>query len=190
MSLDRHPPIRPQTAIRDRRYIRAAAPVTSHKLFAHCQATIHRANLLCVARLNSDKSGTTEYGLLPAESMAGKIVFDGPAIRKLVQQRVDASSLRDVADDIGLSKSGLDSFLKGRDPYSRNRARLATWYARQTHPVSRSVDRREVDAAIALLERYFESGSETVRDRRVREVAERLFKANEAKTRKPRGNAD
>jgi hypothetical protein len=109
--------------------------------------------------------------------MPGKLQFDASRVRDLVRRQLETRSLREIADEIGLSKSGLDSFLRGRNPYSRNRVKLAAWMMRQRHPTSASVGRDEVDAAIALLERYIDSvGSTATREKRVREVASRLFK--------------
>src|SRR6185503_8891746 len=108
--------------------------------------------------------------------MPGRPQFDTTAIRRLVQRRVDDTSLRAVADEIGVSKSGLDSFLRGREPYQKTRLKLTAWFMRQRPPDSSSVRPAEVDAAIALLERYIQSvGTDAIRQRRVREVASRLF---------------
>src|SRR5438045_3005658 len=110
--------------------------------------------------------------------MPSEIRFDVATARKLAQHRVNETSLRAVADEIGLSKSGLDHFLKGRQPYSRTRAKLAAWVTRNRHPDASSIRPEAVDAAIALLERYIHSvGSASVRDKRVREVTAKLFHA-------------
>ena len=42
--------------------------------------------------------------------MPGKPRFDAEVLRKLVRQRVDESSLRFVAEEIGITKGGLESF--------------------------------------------------------------------------------
>jgi hypothetical protein len=112
--------------------------------------------------------------------MPGKVRFDAAGIRKLVREAVARSSLRAVADEIGVSKSGLDSFLKGREPYSRTRVKLAAWQLRRSQPDHGTVRREDVDAAIALLEVYIQSvGTAAVRRKRVREVADRLFSSEE-----------
>ncbi|MDB4875601.1 MAG: hypothetical protein JWM41_2047 [Gemmatimonadetes bacterium] len=104
---------------------------------------------------------------------------DISGLRELVRQRVDASSLRAIADEIGISKSGLDSFLKGREPYSRTRAKLNEWSARQRHAESRSVPRQDFDAAMAVVDLYVKAaGSEAVRERRVREVVARITQSS------------
>ena len=103
--------------------------------------------------------------------------IDVIAVRRLARDRVANASLRAVADEIGMSKSGLDSFIKGRTPYSGTRAKLFAWYLHHREP-SAAVAPEEVDAAITLLGRYIQSvGSESARQQRVREVAERLFHA-------------
>src|SRR5689334_21637486 len=104
--------------------------------------------------------------------MPAKPRFDTAAIRRLVRQRVDQTSLRAVADEIGVSKSGLVSFLQGREPYYKTRLKLTAWFMRQRHPDGgMPVTAADVDAAIALLERYMQSvGTDAVRVTRVREV--------------------
>jgi hypothetical protein len=110
--------------------------------------------------------------------MPGKPRFDTTALRRLVRQRVDQSSLRAVADEIGVSKSGLDSFLRGREPYSKTRLKFTAWYMRQKHPDGGAISRAEIDAAMALIERYLDAvGTDSVREKRVREVADRLFRS-------------
>lgn len=108
--------------------------------------------------------------------MSGRPEFDVATVRAVMQHRVDQTSLRAVADEAGMSKSGLDSFLRGRTPYSRTRARLIAWWVRQRDPKQASVSPAEVDAAIAVLEVYMHSvGSDAARRKRVREVTRRLF---------------
>jgi hypothetical protein len=109
--------------------------------------------------------------------MPRRIEFDAEVIRAAVQRTVDRTSLRHAADEIGISKSGLDTFLKGRTPYSRTRALLVAWSLRQRAP-EQPVTPSEVDAAIAVLELYIQGvGSDAARRRRVREVTKRLFEA-------------
>ena len=106
--------------------------------------------------------------------MPAKPSFDADAVRRLVRQRVAESSLRAVADEVGISRGGLESFLKGRNPYTKTRLRLAAWRLRSQHPDG-PIAAAEVDAAIALLGRYIElGGTEAMRARRVREVTARI----------------
>jgi hypothetical protein len=112
--------------------------------------------------------------------MPSKPRLDVAHIRALAKSRVAESSLRAVADEIGMSKSGLDAFTQGRDPYSKTRIKLAAWFMRQSRPGGGSLPREEVDAAIAVLEWYISApANNAVRERRIREVASRLFSGEE-----------
>ena len=118
--------------------------------------------------------------------MPSELTFDISEIRGLAKACVNESSLRAVADDIGISKSGLDHFLKGRSPYAATRAKLIAWSLRQHSAAGKAVRPEDVDAAIALLERYLSSaGTPSSRERRVREVSSRLFRAEQTARRRP-----
>ena len=68
---------------------------------------------------------------------------------------VDQTSLRAIADEIGVSKSGLYSFLQGREPYAKTRIKLSAWFMRQKHPDGGTpISAADVDAAIAHINRY------------------------------------
>jgi transcriptional regulator with XRE-family HTH domain len=107
--------------------------------------------------------------------------LDISSIRELARTHVEASTLREVADQIGLSKSALDEFVKGRHPYSKNLLKLAAWKLRQRDAGDAPDIRREdVVAAIALLEQYVgAAGSASVREKRVSEVVKRLARTGE-----------
>jgi hypothetical protein len=106
--------------------------------------------------------------------MPGKSRFDADAVRKLVRTRLETGTLRVIAEEIGISRGGLESFLNGREPYSKNRLALAAWQMRQRSPEG-TVAREEVDAALVVIERYIElSATKAIRAKRVREVTERL----------------
>jgi AcrR family transcriptional regulator len=107
--------------------------------------------------------------------MPGRPRLDIASLRELVRQRVEETSLREVAEETGISKSGIDSFLKGREPYSKTRLKLANWGMRQRHPESRPVPREEVEAALAVIQQYVQAvGSRAVREKRLREVLTRV----------------
>ena len=52
-------------------------------------------------------------------------------VRDAIRQRVDETSLRDIADEVGMSWSGLKSFLDGGSPQRRTREMLVRWYSSQ-----------------------------------------------------------
>ena len=76
-------------------------------------------------------------------------------IRAYAQKRVDQSSLRDVADEVGMSFSGLRSFLSGTSPHPRTVKRLVGWYAvsraGKLPPRATPIARSEVDVAVSLI---------------------------------------
>jgi hypothetical protein len=102
-------------------------------------------------------------------------------VRELADKRVSASSLRAVAEDIGMSFSGLRKFLAGSDPHPGTVKKLTAWYVRsrvsgppQPKPSARP-ERAEIDAAIQLLIEFARADErEEVRLRRIREIVERL----------------
>jgi hypothetical protein len=52
-------------------------------------------------------------------------------LRETVAIRVQATSLRAVARQVGMSPTGLEKFLSGGTPYSRSRAKLQEWWERE-----------------------------------------------------------
>lgn len=76
-------------------------------------------------------------------------------LRQLVRERVDETSIRAVAAQIGMSASGLHVFLNGSRPHPSTVQLVTRWASRlgeQGVP-----DDRDVDAAIALLVQYVRS---------------------------------
>lgn len=51
-------------------------------------------------------------------------------LREAALRRVEETSLREAAAEMGLSWSGLRTFLKGTDPYSPTVQKLREWYER------------------------------------------------------------
>ncbi|MEX1258150.1 MAG: hypothetical protein WEG36_11085 [Gemmatimonadota bacterium] len=78
-------------------------------------------------------------------------------IRRLAKKRVEETSLRAVAAEVGMSYSGLRSFLEGREPYRGTRMKLMAWHARVQHPTAESISTEAVEEALALLGRYLAS---------------------------------
>jgi hypothetical protein len=107
--------------------------------------------------------------------MPGKLLYEIAAVREAVRTRVAESSMRVVAEEIGISRGGLDSFLSGREPYRRTRARLMEWQVRRRAGARYGISDAEIDAAVAVLREYIEAaGTEKARERRRREVVGRV----------------
>jgi DNA-binding MurR/RpiR family transcriptional regulator len=68
-----------------------------------------------------------------------------------VVARVEATSLRRVAEDIGMSKSGLTRFIGGAEPYSKIRRKLERWYVRSRETDASDVSVETARAALAVL---------------------------------------
>ena len=72
-------------------------------------------------------------------------------LRKAVMRAVLATSLRQVARDVGMSPTGLDNFLVGlSEPYSQTRRKLESWYVRQS-AASGDITGETITAALAVL---------------------------------------
>jgi hypothetical protein len=55
-----------------------------------------------------------------------------PVLRDAVRRRVEGSNLREVAVEVGLSFSGLRSFLAGSKPHPKTLRKLREWFERQS----------------------------------------------------------
>lgn len=83
-------------------------------------------------------------------------------LREAVRLRVDASSLRLAATEIGVSHSALRAFLNGSEPYGRNLTKLREWHGRETNELLRlQQENEQLKKRIAELERQLRE-----RDRR------------------------
>jgi hypothetical protein len=63
--------------------------------------------------------------------MSGEAAVPLARLREAVAARAEATSLRRVAREIGVSPSGLHYFLRGGSPYSPTRHKLERWYVRE-----------------------------------------------------------
>lgn len=106
--------------------------------------------------------------------MPGKVRFAINGVRDLARERVEATSLRAVANDIGMSNSGLYSFLQGGEPYSAVRRKLVAWFMRMRYPDSRPIPPAEVEAATSLLAAYIRQTAPASRERRFMQISEHI----------------
>lgn len=74
-------------------------------------------------------------------------------IRETAAARVEATSLRRVAREIGMSPTGLRKFLDGTEPYTPTVHRLRVWYLRLSELPSADIGREDASAALAVLTR-------------------------------------
>jgi transposase-like protein len=59
------------------------------------------------------------------------LVFPVEVVRAYAQIRTGRTSLREVAQEVGVNLSTLHNFVRGSSPHPRTRLKLATWYAKQ-----------------------------------------------------------
>lgn len=62
---------------------------------------------------------------MPAPS---KELVPVPLLREALRARVESSSLRKSAREVGLSPNGLRGILEGADPYPTNHRKLSEWF--------------------------------------------------------------
>ncbi len=74
-------------------------------------------------------------------------------LRETVAIRVQATSLRAVARQVGMSPTGLEKFLSGGTPYSRSRAKLQEWWDREGARPRADITTEGIAVAIGALVR-------------------------------------
>ncbi len=72
-------------------------------------------------------------------------------LRETAQERVENTSLRSVAREIGMSPTGLKKFLQGTAPYSPTLRRLRNWYVRHAASRTATVHLEDATAALSVL---------------------------------------
>jgi transcriptional regulator with XRE-family HTH domain len=72
-------------------------------------------------------------------------------MREVAAARVENTSLRQVAREIGMSPTGLKKFLEGTAPYSPTVRRLRNWYVRYTAVQQSDVETVDASAALSVL---------------------------------------
>ena len=74
-------------------------------------------------------------------------------LREAVTIRVQATSLRSVARQVGMSPSGLDKFLSGGMPYQKSRRKLFDWLHRERNNLGADLTVDGIAAALGSLVR-------------------------------------
>lgn len=68
-------------------------------------------------------------------------------VREFANRRADATSVRQVARDIGMRHTALVKFLSGSEPYAKTRVPIVEWYLRVTKARPAAPD-REAESAV------------------------------------------
>ena len=72
-------------------------------------------------------------------------------LRETAAARVENTSLRSVAREIGMSPTGLKKFLLGTAPYSPTLRRLRNWYVQYASVQTGEVEAHDAAAALGVL---------------------------------------
>lgn len=84
-------------------------------------------------------------------SRESPVLVDVEVLRSTAAARAAATSISQIARDVGLTTRGLNKFLKGSKPHSATRQRLERWYVRQAAEQADATDVETATAAIAVL---------------------------------------
>ena len=95
-------------------------------------------------------------------------------MRESVAIRVQATSLRAVARQVGMSPTGLEKFLRGGTPYARSRQKLHDWWMREGSTPRAEVTSEGVSVALGALVRDL---APPFRDEAVRDLLRTLLAA-------------
>lgn len=109
--------------------------------------------------------------------MPSRAAFGIKTLREAVRRRVEETSIRAVAEEIGMSPSGLHVLLNGSAPQPATREKLVSWYAeqRRVRPSGDAVSKADVDAALCLLVQYVRQDTRTeAQVKRIHEIVRRL----------------
>ena len=85
--------------------------------------------------------------------MADRPLTSIERLRENVAVRVQATSLREVARQVGMSPSGLEKFLSGGVPYACSRQKLQEWWVREGHKPRSDISTEGVEVALGALVR-------------------------------------
>ena len=72
-------------------------------------------------------------------------------MREIAAARVENTSLRQVAREMGMSPTGLKKFLDGTSPYAPTVRRLRNWYVRYAATQPSGVELEDASAAVSVL---------------------------------------
>lgn len=110
---------------------------------------------------------------------------DSTSIRRLretIAERVESTSVRQIAREIGMSPTGLKKFLEGTAPYSPTLRRLRSWYVHYAAVAGGEVVEYDASTALAVLVHDLSPGA---RQETVEEMLEALARGYDG-SKKPR----
>lgn len=107
--------------------------------------------------------------------MSPGLKLSSDVLRSAAAKRVEETTLRETADEIGMSFSGLRSFIDGGSPQKKTIQKLVAWFYKRSAKAN-APQREDLEVAIAQILGYVDDPSmpKSVRDRRREEIIEIL----------------
>lgn len=99
----------------------------------------------------SAQSGQEKVVAPESECPGPQIAARIERVRAAITAAVEATTLRRVAEEVGMSKSGLAKFIAGSEPYSKTRRQLERWYVRTQAEDLSGVTPVEAELALSVL---------------------------------------
>jgi hypothetical protein len=115
-----------------------------------------------------------------AAAAADRALMSLERLRETVAVRVQATSLRAVARQVGMSPSGLEKFLGGSTPYARSRQKLHDWWLREGARPRSDLTTEGVEVAMGALLRDLPPEHRDAAMRRLVRSLVRVYAAQEA----------
>lgn len=103
-----------------------------------------------MSEMASESPSFREEGGARGNAVRGSDPFTA-RLRAAASARVEATSLRGVSREIGMSATGLSKFLDGNAPYLPTLNRLRNWYLRHAVSPVGTLSEEDAHAALALL---------------------------------------
>jgi hypothetical protein len=72
-------------------------------------------------------------------------------LRGAVAQKVETTSLRFIAEAVGMSTTGLYMFIQQGTPQNRNYRKLLAWYVQERRVAGQEIDMAAVQASLEML---------------------------------------
>jgi hypothetical protein len=94
---------------------------------------------------------------MPPREFRAPEVLAVDTLRQAARARVNETSLRVAAGEIGMSHRGLEGFINGARPHPQTVQKLTTWYARRAAEGAFDSSRELVDLALTILANCFPS---------------------------------
>lgn len=95
-------------------------------------------------------------------------------LRRALQRRISETSFRVVASEVGMSPSGLHSFLGGTSPQYSTIRKVTTWYVREARRAPDESGVATVRAAVGLLVEHLPGSTQSAAAEEILKVVRRL----------------